>query len=88
MGEWSGFTLRNSADEIVLSTPDGVVVDRVAYDDGVLWPDSPGMSIALDPGSLDVAANDDAANWCHASAPWPGGGADTGSPGAPNVACP
>lgn len=87
LGEWSSFTLTNSSDEIILSTPDGVVVDRVDYDDGVLWPDTPGRSIALDPSALDVTANDDPSNWCHSQVPWVGGGSDTGSPGLPNAAC-
>ncbi len=86
--QWSSFSLRNSSDEIVLSMPDGTVVDRVVYDDGVLWPDTPGQSIALDPASYDVAANDDAANWCHSQAVWPGGTSDTGSPGETNAGCP
>lgn len=84
---WSSFTLTNSSDEIVLSTPDGVVVDRVAYDDGVLWPDSAGQSIALDPAAHDVLLNDDPANWCHSQSAWSGGGTDTGSPGAANPDC-
>jgi len=87
LGEWSSFTLTNSSDEIILSTPDGVVVDRVEYDDGVLWPDTPGQSIALDPAALDVMLNDDPANWCHSQTSWAGGGTDTGTPGSPNDAC-
>ncbi|MCA8980986.1 MAG: lamin tail domain-containing protein [Planctomycetes bacterium] len=87
LGEWSSFTLTNSSDEIILSTPDGVVVDRVDYDDGVLWPDTAGRSISLDPSAYDVTANDDPANWCHSQLPWIGGGTDTGTPGLPNEAC-
>jgi Lamin Tail Domain len=87
LGEWSGFTLTNSSDEIILSTPDGVVVDRIDYDDGVLWPDSPGRSIALDPAAHDVMLNDDPSNWCHSQTSWAGGGTDTGTPGSPNDAC-
>ena len=88
LGEWTGFTLSNGADEIILSTPDGVVVDRVAYDDGVLWPESPGQSLALDPAALDVTLNDDPANWCLSQTVWNGGSTDTGTPNAPNTSCP
>ena len=87
LGEWTGFTLTNSSDEIILSTPDGVVVDRVEYDDGVLWPDTAGRSISLDPSAYDVTANNDPSNWCHSQTPWIGGGSDTGTPGLPNEAC-
>ncbi|MCB9916319.1 MAG: lamin tail domain-containing protein [Planctomycetes bacterium] len=84
---WSGFSLRNSSDEIFLHDRFGNLMDAVVYDDGVLWPDTPGMSISLDPTVLDTTLNDDPAHWCHASSVT-GGGADTGTPGAPNDVCP
>jgi len=83
--EYSGFTLKNSNDEIFVRTRSGVLVDGVVYDDGVLWPDSPGASISLDPSAYDGTLNDDPANWCHATSTMPGG--DRGTPGALNDVC-
>ncbi len=85
--EWSGFSLRNSSDEIYLHDRFGAVMDRVEYDNGVLWPDTPGMSISLEPTSVDSLLNDDPTNWCHASSVI-GAGADTGTPGELNDQCP
>lgn len=81
-------SLGNGADEIVLRKRNGQVADRVAYDDGVLWPDLAGQSISLTPSATDPAANDDPANWCHAVTAINGAGSDLGTPGAPNDVCP
>ena len=44
--EYSGFTLGNSDDEVVLLLPDGVTeVDRIEYDGGPIWPDPTGSSM-------------------------------------------
>jgi len=83
--EYSGFTLSNADDEILLTTRSGVLVDGVVYDDGILWPDTPGASISLDPSAYDELANDDPANWCEGTSALPGG--DLGTPGAMNDAC-
>ena len=85
---YDGFTMSNSDDEIVLSKSDGTVVDLVAYDDGVVWPDLAGRSISLDPGHVDVVDNDDGANWCHGTTPISQNNPDTGTPGAGNDVCP
>lgn len=85
---YTGFTLSNGADEIVFRRRNGTVVDRVAYDDGVLWPDQGGQSISLDPLWMDTLSNDDGGNWCHSVTPIGGANADTGTPGAPNDVCP
>jgi hypothetical protein len=85
---WTSFSLANGADQIILSRPDGTLVDRVAYDDGVLWPDLPGRSIALKVSARDANANDDPANWCHSSTPISGTNNDTGTPHQDNDACP
>jgi hypothetical protein len=85
---WSSFSLGNGADQIVLSKPDGTLVDRVAYDDGVLWPDTAGRAIALQNSARTAAANDDPANWCHASSPIGPTNTDTGTPRMDNDACP
>lgn len=83
---YSGLTLSNADDELVLIRPDGTVADLVAYDDGVDWPDDDGASLSLDPGAVDPDLNDDGANWCSATT-LIGGGPDTGTPGAENDDC-
>lgn len=85
--EWSGFSLKNSADEIYFHDRFGLLMDAVEYDDGVLWPDTSGMSIALDPSAVHATLNDDPALWCHATEVIPGS-TDTGTPGAVNGTCP
>jgi hypothetical protein len=85
---YSTTSLGNGADEIVLRKRNGQVADRVAYDDGVLWPDLAGQSISLTPSATDPAANDDPANWCHAVSAIGGAGSDLGTPGAANDVCP
>jgi len=84
---YSGFSMSNGADEIVLSRPDGSVVDQVAYDDGVLWDDLPGRSLSLDPAAYDAAANDSPDNWCPSRRRLAPGSSDSGTPGELNDAC-
>ena len=83
---YTGFTLANTDDEVVLSNASGLI-DAVAYDGGTLFPDGPGFSLSLDPSAMDELFNDDGANWCEGAATW-GTGADLGSPGAVNPTCP
>lgn len=85
---YTSFTLGNGADQIVLTRRNGFIADRVAYDDGVTWPDQSGQSISLDPVWLDATANDDGANWCHGTTAIGNGNQDTGTPGAANDPCP
>ena len=84
---YTGFTLSNGADEIRLSEPSGKLIDELLYDDGVVWPDTPGRSISLRPDALDAKANDDGANWCHGSTPISGSNPNTGTPGKLNDSC-
>jgi len=84
---YTGFTLSNGADEIRLSEPNGKLVDELLYDDGVVWPDTAGRSISLDPNALDSRANDDGANWCHGDTPISGSNPNTGTPGKQNDSC-
>lgn len=86
--KYSSFSLGNGADQILLVTPGGQLVDGIAYDDGVLWPDTPGVAAALDPASHDATANDDGAAWCDAQTPQAAGSLDLGTPGERNVTCP
>ncbi|MGK0358471.1 MAG: hypothetical protein ACI9U2_000760 [Bradymonadia bacterium] len=85
--QFAGVSLTNSADRVALLDGFGDVVDAVSYDPS--WPLSSGATLALDPGSIDAMANDNAANWCTGRAPWAMGGmaGDLGSPGAENPAC-
>lgn len=76
------FSLTNDADEIVLDCS-GVIVDQVVYD--ATWAFDDGRAAALSGDQLDADANDDASNWCGASAPY--GDGDLGTPGVENDAC-
>jgi hypothetical protein len=84
----ASFALGNSSDQIVLLGADQTEIDRVEYDNGLLWPDSPGQSISLRPDSLNALNNDDGNYWCHATTPIGGGNPDTGTPHALNDVCP
>jgi hypothetical protein len=85
---YAGFTLSNGADEVVLVDGLGRVVDVVAYDDGVLWPDTPGVALNLHPGKQTTALNDDPASWCDAATAIGAGNPDLGTPGSVNTICP
>jgi len=79
--QYSNFTLGNSADQIILTLPDGTVIDQVVYGEG--WPLVPGASMELDPGKMSATENDQAANWRQASYIY--GSGDKGSPGSLNA---
>ncbi len=70
---YSGFTLGNAADAIILLDPAGREVDRVAYDGGPTFPNPNGASMQLVHPSLD---NSIGANWRVAITPWPGSAGD------------
>jgi len=78
---YSGFTLSNGADEVVLLNPDGQEIDRVDYNDND-FPDVRGASMQLngDPASVD---NSQGQNWCVGSVPF--GQGDLGTPGEANI---
>lgn len=81
---YSGMALSNNDDELIISAGT-IEVDRVAYDAGATFPDSPGASISLDPDQLDFSSNDDGASWCAATSVLASG--DFGTPGAMNDPC-
>ncbi|GMV40003.1 MAG: hypothetical protein AMXMBFR64_17190 [Myxococcales bacterium] len=81
---WSGYSLGNGADDVILRSGD-LVVDQVAWDDGATFPDPTGASMALSPDALDADANDAGAAWCASTAPF--GAGDLGTPGLPNPPC-
>lgn len=86
--QYSGFTLANGADSILLTSRSGKLVDRVDYDDGIFWPDLPGQSISLNPASTNPYKNDRPFNWCHSTTLMFPVGIDTGTPSALNDTCP
>ena len=83
---YSGFSLANGADEVVLSNTVGVI-DQVEYDGGPVFPDPNGASMNLNPSMLDATSNDDGANWCESSSSFSTSTSDLGTPGAANDTC-
>jgi endonuclease I len=80
--EYSGFTLANGADEILLIDPSGNTVDSVVYDDGSTFPDPNGATMALFELNLD---NTIGGNWVEYDSLTYGNG-DYGTPGESNFA--
>lgn len=74
--QYSGITLSNGADEIVLLDADDNLIDEVEYDGGPAWPDPDGSSMELTGLTLD---NQQASSWAAASALLPSG--DRATPG-------
>ena len=81
--------LSNDADQVVLvfDDPDAgsYEMDRVDYEDGPAWPDTPGASLSLDPAASTATDNDRAASWCAGTGTF--GAGDAGTPGALNDSC-
>ncbi len=82
---YSGFNLGNGMDQVILSRPDGTVVDRVGYDGGILWPDPTGMSMQLWAGVQSAWRNDNPYIWCSGISAY--GSGDLGTPGFANDGC-
>jgi len=82
---YKGLVLSNSADEIYLSTPAGVLVDGIAYDNGVNWPDQAGRSAVLQPTQELSGNNDDGWDWCSSTTYF--GAGDRGTPRLVNDFC-
>jgi endonuclease I len=78
--EYSGISLANGADEILLIDPYGNTVDSVAYDGGSTFPDPNGATMALLELNLD---NTVGSNWVEYDSLTYGDG-DYGTPGEPN----
>jgi len=81
--QYSGFTLANADDEVILIYTDGTtVIDEVWYDGGTNFPDPTGASMYLTNLTLD---NNTGANWATATVregTYDASGSDYGSPGA------
>ncbi|HSJ91723.1 MAG TPA: lamin tail domain-containing protein [Ilumatobacter sp.] len=71
--------LFDADDELLINDADGVLVDRVRWDDGLTFPDPNGASMVLADPALD---NEDGSNWCTATVRWADG--DLGTPGEPD----
>jgi hypothetical protein len=78
---YSGFTLGNSGDEVVIETAELLLIDHVGYSGS-----SAGKSRSLDPGFLNATANDNVFNWCLEISSTYGDG-DYGTPGQANNFC-
>jgi len=78
--QYSGITLANGEDELVLINTNGIVFDSVAYDGGTTFPDPTGASMALvHPDSN----NNVGTNWQESTTSY--GDGDLGTPGLPNL---
>ena len=75
--QYSGFTLANGADEVVLVDGTGAIVDEAGYDGGATWPDPAGASMELNDPAND---NNLGANWATAVNALPSG--DKATPGS------
>lgn len=79
--QYSSLFLGNSSDQLVLTTPASLEIDRVEWDDGATFPNPNGASMALASPASD---NSVGANWITSSTPY--GDGDLGTPGAANPA--
>ena len=84
--EYSGMTLGNGDDELILSNAGGVI-DEIAWDNSATFPDPNGATMSLDPAFMNATDNDTGANWCEATTTF-GDGFDMGTPGTANPTCP
>lgn len=85
LATYSGFTLGNAADQIVLTDLVGQLVDLVDYLDGPTWPDRAGASVSLSPRAWLTGHDDVARAWCEGESLMLGG--DLGTPARMNDTC-
>jgi hypothetical protein len=77
---FQNFTLSNTSDQIIITAPDGTLIDQVSY--GAGWPIVSGASMELQPDFLSFGGNDLADHWHQAKLTF--GRGDKGSPGQSN----
>ena len=77
--KYSGFTLSNLWDEVILAHPSGEILDEVHYDNGDTFPDENGKSMMLLNPNLN---NNLGGNWAAADVVF--GAGDYGTPGQAN----
>ncbi|MFN8442700.1 MAG: lamin tail domain-containing protein [Caldilineaceae bacterium] len=76
---YTGFSLANANDAIVLLAPDGREMERVEWSSGVIA----GTSIKITAGkSVERSNLDTPPVWSLATSPWPGSAGDWGTPGS------
>ena len=80
----TGYGLANTSDAIILES-NGIVIDKVAWDQGKGWPKLDGVAMSLTPTQTSATGNDSADVWCGAVSLLPSG--DKGTPGKVNDAC-
>jgi len=80
---YGGFNLSNTGEPLSLACG-GTIIDAVTFT--VDWAVE-GVAFQLSSAHLDAQANDDAANWCTATANY-GTAGKKGTPGGANLACP
>ncbi len=85
-GHGTGVAIANNDDELELTSPSGVDIDKFDYNDTNSDPIIAGAAFALDPNYLDGVSNDDIAHWC-VQTTVPSGMTDAGTPGAENDPC-
>ena len=85
--DYAGLSMANGDDELVLSAPDGTLIDQIVWDSGATFPDPTAASMSLDPAWFDASDNDDGAHWCTSPAGAYGSGPDLGTPGGTNPSC-
>ena len=84
--QYSGITLDDTEDEVILVAPDGTEIDRVEYD--ASFPKIPGKSMSLASNKYNYLLNDTAGNWCVGTTYiHPVLCQDWGSPGMMNSMC-
>lgn len=77
--EYSGITLGNATDELIFVNSSGFVVDSVAWDDGLTFPDPNGASMVMNDPLHDNSIGN---NWRVSATSF--GTGDLGTPGTPN----
>ncbi|MGK0362023.1 MAG: cysteine-rich repeat protein, partial [Bradymonadia bacterium] len=80
---FSGVTLANGTDEVVLDNWRGIEIDRVNYSDAD-FPDNSATAFQFG-GDLAADDNNDGALWCDSTSAY--GAGDLGTPGADNDGC-
>ncbi|MEX1382578.1 lamin tail domain-containing protein [Lutibacter sp.] len=80
--QFTGFSLANTNDEIIL-TSGATEIDRVVYSDILGYPLIAGKSMELSLGAYDSVANNAGSNWGVATTTY--GDGDFGTPGAENI---
>ncbi|MCF6180602.1 lamin tail domain-containing protein [Lutibacter sp.] len=79
---YSGITLGNSSDELLLVDAIGTTIDEVDWDNGATFPDPNGASMELSTNKYNSVDNDTGSNWSAAVTVF--GSGDKGTPGTIN----